>query len=444
MRILLSTFNRVCVVGVICGIFFVADVATAAKQKLYQIKVSTNHKNGLYKCGDKAEFRVKISKRDHFLAHGVAHVVLSNDGLKQLFAQQVDISKSNSFKLSVTMDQPGFLRCTVTLKVDGKRYYGWGSAGFEPEKIKSATPLPSDFKKFWADGEKRLAKIPLDVKLTKIDKYSNAKRNCYQISFANIDNSRIYGFLSVPKGRGPFPALVTVPGAGPGFYTPDTGLSAQGVIVLRMNVHKYDPPMDKNEIKAVYKKLNKNGVYPHHGAPNREKYYFYRAYLGINRAMNWLCARKDWDKKHLVVTGSSQGGASTLILAGLNNKVTAAGANVPALCDHLGYKAGRSPGWPRLVKMGKRQAEYEKMAPYFDAVNFARFISCPTVICVGFIDRTCSPSSVYAAYNVIAAPKKIVNKPLMGHGCDRDFYKYLNRWIAGQLGLKPPIAPRAK
>jgi cephalosporin-C deacetylase len=444
MRILLSALNRACLVGIICGTFFVADVATAAKQKIYQIKVLTDREDALYKCGDNVEFTVTVDKQGKLVTQGVVNVILSNDGLNKLLVNKFDLSKRNPFKVSGTMDKAGFLRCTVALKVAGKRYYGWGSAGFEPEKIKPATTLPSDFKKFWADGEKRLAKIPLDVKLTKIDKYSNIKRDCYQISFANIDNSRIYGFLSVPKGSGPFPALVTVPGAGPGFYSPDTGLSGKGVIVLRMNVHKYDPPMDRDKIRAVYKELNKNGVYPHHGAPNREKYYFYRAYLGINRAMNWLCARKDWDKKHLVVTGSSQGGASTLILAGLNNKVTAAGANVPALCDHLGYKAERSPGWPRLVKLGKRQAEYEKMAPYFDAVNFARFITCPTVICVGFIDRTCSPSSVYAAYNVIGAPKKIVNKPLMGHACDKDFYKYLNRWLAGQLGLKTAIAPIAK
>ncbi len=444
MRISLSTLNRVCLAGIICVSFMVADVAVAAKQKIYQIKVLTNREAALYKCGDKAEFNVTVNSQDQLLTHGMVNVTLSNDGRKQLLVKKFDLSKANPFKVAGTMGKPGFLRCAVVLKVAGKRYSGWASAGFEPEKIKPATNLPVDFKKFWAAGEKRLAKIPIDVKLIKIDKYSNDKRDCYQISFANIDNTRIYGFLSVPRGKGPFPALVTVPGAGPGFSSPDTGLSAQGVIVLRMNVHKYDPPMDKDKIRAAYKELNKDGVYSHHGAPNREKYYFYRAYLGINRAMNWLCARQDWDRKHLVVTGSSQGGASTLILAGLNNKVTAAGANVPALCDHLGYKAERTPGWPRLVKMGKHQAEYEKMVPYFDAVNFSRFITCPTVVCVGFIDRTCSPSSVYAAYNVITAPKKIVNKPLMGHACDKDFYKYLNRWIAGQLGLQPAIAPVAK
>jgi cephalosporin-C deacetylase len=444
MRFSLSGLRQAAVVAAICVSFFVVNVAVAANPKAFQIKVVTDRENALYQCGDKVEFSVAVNKQGQLLTQGTVNVTLSNDGRKEFINKTIDLSKENPFKISGMMKKPGFLRCTVTLKEDNKRYYGLAGAGFEPDKIKPATNLPADFEKFWEDGENRLAKLPLDVKLTKIDKYSNAKRDCFQISFANIDNTRIYGFISLPKGKGPFPALVTVPGAGPGFYAPDIGLSAQGVLVLRMNVHKYDPPMDRDKIKEVYKKLNKGGSYPHHGAPDAEKYYFRRAYLGINRAMKWLCDRSDWDKKHLVVTGSSQGGASTLILAGLNKQVTAAGANVPALCDHLGYKAERTPGWPRLVKHGKRQAEYEKMAPYFDAVNFARFIKCPTVICVGFIDRTCSPSSVYAAYNVINAPKIMVNKPLMGHACDKEFYKYLNRWIEGQLGLAKPIVPVAK
>jgi cephalosporin-C deacetylase-like acetyl esterase len=436
--------SKACIAGVLCASFFISDAAAAAKKKLYQIKILTDRSNAVYKCGEKAEFTVNVEKAGQLLKDGVVNVTLSNDGYKKLSSKKVDLSKENPFKISGSMKDPGFLRCTVSLVEGKKRFYGWGAAGFCPEKIKPATHLPADFKKFWEDGEKRLAEIPLDVKLTKIAKYSNAKRDCYKISFANIDNTRIYGFLSVPKGKGPFPAVVTVPGAGPGFYTPDTGLSSRGVLVLRMNVHKYDPPMDAKKIREVYKELNKGGSYPHHGAPDKEKFYFRRAYLGINRAVNWLCSRPDWDKKHLVVTGSSQGGASTLILAGMNKHVTAAGANVPALCDHWGYKKDRSPGWPRLVRFNKQKAEYEKMAPYFDALNFARFIKCPTVICVGFIDRTCSPSSVYAAYNVIDAPKKIVDKPLMGHSVDKDFYKYMNRWIDGQLGLQKPIAPIAK
>ncbi len=97
------------------------------------------------------------------------------------------------------------------------------------EKIQASPNLPEDFTKFWEDGIQALDKIPPDVKLELLPKYSTPQFDCFKISFANIDNTRIYGFLSVPKDKkGPFPALVNVPGAGPGHCNPDTGWVRNG------------------------------------------------------------------------------------------------------------------------------------------------------------------------------------------------------------------------
>ncbi len=54
------------------------------------------------------------------------------------------------------------------------------------------------------------------------DQYSNNKYDSFKISVANLGGIRTYGFLSVPKGPGPFPAAITVPGAGPGATKPTT------------------------------------------------------------------------------------------------------------------------------------------------------------------------------------------------------------------------------
>lgn len=420
---------------------FIANAEASVSQNKYQIKVLTDRQNALYKCEEKTVFEITVNKNGKLLKTGQVTVKLTNDGYQDISTKLIDLSRGNPFKLSGSLNNPGFIRCEVIFHQGKKKYFGWGGAGFCPEKIKPATKLPDDFRKFWADGQIRLSKIPIDVKMSKMPKFCNDKYDGYKISFSNIDNTRIYGFLSVPKGKGPFPAMITVPGAGPGAKNPESFWASKGVIVLKMNVHAYDPPVESQKLHMVYANLNKKQTYSHHGAPDREKYYYRRAYLGINRSIKWLCSRPDWDQKHLVASGSSQGGGSSIILAGLNNKITAVGANVPALCDHAGYLAGRNPGWPKLVLNNGKKDKFLKMSAYFDTVNFARFVNCPTVICVGFIDRTCSPSSVYSAYNSINAPKKIINKPLMGHEVNKDFYKFLNRWIKGQLGLKTQIPP---
>lgn len=44
--------------------------------------------------------------------------------------------------------------------------------------------------------------------------------------------------------------------------------------------------------------------------------------------------------------------ATSLILAGFNPHVTAAAANVAALCDHGGGHLPCQPGWPNLTSIG--------------------------------------------------------------------------------------------
>jgi len=54
---------------------------------------------------------------------------------------------------------------------------------------------------------------------------------------------------------------------------------------------------------------------------------------------------------------------------------------------------------------------------------------------MGYLDTTCVPSSVYAAYNVITAPKSILPDPNQGHGVSRENAAILARWIREKLGL---------
>ena len=57
-----------------------------------------------------------------------------------------------------------------------------------------------------------------------------------------------------------------------------------------------------------------------------------------------------------------------------------------------------------------------KAARYFDAMNFAsRSKAKGAAVTVGFIDVTCPPTSVYAAYNALPGAKKMHTDVLSGH-----------------------------
>jgi cephalosporin-C deacetylase-like acetyl esterase len=159
--------------------------------------------------------------------------------------------------------------------------------------------------------------------------------------------------------------------------------------------------------------------YRYTGRDSRDLCYFRGMFLRLVRAIDVLTAQPEWDGKTVVVFGGSQGGYQAIVAGGLDPRVTFFGAGVPAGCDHSGMKADRIAGWPKLVLLDAERKPDPKgleTARYFDAMNFAqRSKAAGAFFTVGFIDTTCPPTSVYAAYNGLQIPKAMFNDVLSGH-----------------------------
>jgi cephalosporin-C deacetylase-like acetyl esterase len=144
--------------------------------------------------------------------------------------------------------------------------------------------------------------------------------------------------------------------------------------------------------------------------------YFLGMFLRLVRAIDFLTAQPEWDGRVVIVHGSSQGGAQSLVAAGLDPRVTFFAAGVPAGCDHTGFKAGRINGWPKFIATGETPPlNVVEAVRYYDAVNFITRSKAAGIVTVGFIDTTCPPSSVYAAYNAIPGRKQIHMDVAAGH-----------------------------
>lgn len=422
------------------GVMFLAADASFAKKPTTtpkEIIVKTDRENALYKCGEQAVF---VISNENGKEKDIK-VVLAVNGRKVIESKEMKVE--NKTIVQGTLSEPGFIRCEVQFDADGQKQKIYAAAGFEPEKIKAETIMPDDFDAFWNNGIKELEKIPMDVKIEPLPEYSNENAQCCKISFANIDNSRIYAYIGIPiKKQAPFPAFIAIPGAGLNPRSPAwvKGWAEKGAISLEIGVHSYDLQLPRNEIEEKYEYLKHQKAYI--GVTVPEKYYYYRTILGIDRIIKYIVSRPDFDKRHLVIHGSSQGGGLSLIMSGLNPNITACAVNVPALCDHGGYLAGRTSGWPGFVPIGNPEANsYLAASRYYDAVNFAKKIKCPVIVSVGFIDNTCSPGSVYSAYNEIKTPKRIFADPSAGHDAVKSFYSFLDAWVSGQLGLGKSIPP---
>ncbi len=417
-----------------------ASAAAFALSAAPEITITTERAVPRYRCGEEAVFVVSAKENGRPAKGGKMTLELTLGGGRSLLKQPIDFSAANPAKVAITLDEPGFVLARG-IGSEGTRKPGKAplcGAAFDPEKIQLGFEPPEDFREFWEDGRRRIA--DREVKLTELGKLSTARYTAYRVDVEALDGGHLYGYLTVPKGRGPFPAVLTVPGAGPGKAAVDRAYADKGVITAVMNVHGFFAD-DAAGQRRLYDELNKRGLYYMTNPDSRDRYFFRNVILGVDRVVNHIASMPEWDGKHFVYYGSSQGGGMGLILAGFNPRITAIAVNVPALCDHGGYKFGRQPGWPRLVG---GVAEREKVAPYFDAGNFARFISVPVLASAGYIDTTCPPSSVYAAFNQIKSPKKMVDMPGTGHSIPKHWLAVQNPWIMGQLGLGPAHEPKAK
>jgi cephalosporin-C deacetylase-like acetyl esterase len=66
-------------------------------------------------------------------------------------------------------------------------------------------------------------------------------------------------------------------------------------------------------------------------------------------------------------------------------------------------------------------------------VNFARRIRVQGIYSFGYNDEVCPPTSVYAAYNEIAAPKTLLLGLEMGHANSPEQDERINGWIETNL-----------
>ena len=303
-----------------------------------------------------------------------------------------------------TLKDPGFLRCFARVTVDGKKYEKYATAGFDVDQIQPTTTLPSDFTEFWDKWKNELAKIPVKPVLTLMPELCTDKVDVFHVSMQNIDG-KIYGILCKPKKEGKYPAMLHVPGAGVRPYFGDISNAEAGIITLQIGIHG----IPVNLPMGVYNDLKTGALKNYNRAlmDNKDDYYYKRVYLGCVRAVDFIYGLPEFDGQNIAVTGGSQGGALSIITAGLDTRVKWLAAFYPALSDLTGYIDGRAGGWPHMFIGGEGKLTNRiETSKYYDVVNFARFVKVEGWYSWGYNDNVCPPTSIFAAYNVIPGIKE--------------------------------------
>lgn len=417
MKTMLSAWrSRLLLVGLLVwpcsGLTAQDNVAAAAKITL---RVSADRADAVYEVGETATFVIEAMADGQPLKDGTVACVFSHDGWKPQPPQSIAITNGKATVVS-KLDRPGFLLLRAAI---GKAT-ALAGAGYTPLQIAPSLSVPDDFDEFWAAQKAALAKVPLKPELTSVKAPADGIE-AFDVQVECLGKP-VSGYFGRPKDAKPksLPAILFVHGAGvrsAGLGSTQWALRDGGMLAFDINAHG----IPNGKPTEFYEALSQGELkdYRATGRQDRETCYFKGMFLRLIRAIDFLAAQPEWDGKTLIVYGSSQGGFQALAAAGLDARVSFICAGVPAGCDHTGNHVDRISGWPKIVPLttdGQPDPQVLQASRYFDCVNFATRAKCRgAALTVGFIDTTCPPTSVYAAYNALTVPKSMHADVDAGH-----------------------------
>jgi cephalosporin-C deacetylase len=275
-----------------------------------------------------------------------------------------------------------------------------------------------DFDTLWAEALKRCETVPLNVRGGVID-YPVPKMEVRDLTFEGLDGTPIHTWLILPpeaKAKN-VPVVVQYHGAG---WHRGEAFDFAPWIMAGCAVISCDFRMQRGETgsNTGFDGSVKFGWWML-GITDLKNSYLYCTWTDCLRAIRLARETKEIDAKRIAVAGGSQGGGMALGLAALDRSVALCMADVPSNCwmdERIFLRAGGANGIADYLKVFPERVELVcKAMSYFDNINHAPNITCPTLVSCGLKDPVCPPDCVYAAYNKITAPKEMAAYPFAEH-----------------------------
>ncbi|MCC7371489.1 MAG: acetylxylan esterase [Chloroflexi bacterium] len=285
-------------------------------------------------------------------------------------------------------------------------------------------PRPSDFDAYWAAVDAKLAQYPAAPTLERLALPSDEHSTVYGVKLTSIGPYRIFGYLSIPNGQGPWPGLLVAPGYGSVNHLPHLDDRQRYVTLVLM--HRGQRLADQ-PFAAAFPGLLTLGI----DDPNR--YIFRGIVADCLRGAEFLLSRPEVDKHKVGIVG----GGLALMTAARRPGFTAVQAS-GMLFHRLMEVRRRSDEYPieeindYLRAYPEQEEAVARTLSYFEASSHAPAITGRTVFSIGGAGL----SGYEWLKPLTSAPTGPVDFYELSHegGTDHD---WLDAWTAEQLGSVP-------
>lgn len=376
-----------------------------------QLQVNASRPDATYEAGEMMYFEVTSDTWGE-----VNYIIRFDPKTPPLKIGKIIVNPGVLAKIPFILEEPGSVLCRVT-KDSSSIVTG---AIFSKYDLRSYVEEPADFDNFWDGVKTELATVPMDPVLTFLDSTNLSKT--YRINLGNINNRRVYGYISIPKGISPpYPAMLTLPpfGSVENICVPETNIAEWGgALSISINIHEAEPDeIDPNSYKPT-------------DISNPDLYYYKHSIAGAMRAIDYIFSRPDFNGTDMGVVGISQGGGLALMTAGVDQRVKCLVQTVSALCGHAGHRWDRPAGLPLFIRDSRgswgnisHEDSTLNASKYFDGIFFAKRFKGPAYSFISYADTISPLETIYTAINQFREKEITLHSLRLGHQSPSNFYE---------------------
>lgn len=295
------------------------------------------------------------------------------------------------------------------------------------KNYKGINPRPVDFDTFWDDGLAEMRAVPPEVEMIRAE-FQVAGVECWHLYFTGVGGARVHAkFLRPAQITAPCPAVLLFHGyaGNSNDWSQKLNYVAQGFVVAALDCR------GQGGLSEDRGGVTGNTLHGHiirglddalQGRP--EKLLYRQIFLDTAQLAKIVMDMPEVDAGRVCATGWSQGGGLTVACAALEPRIQRAAPVYPFLSDYrrvwemdLAKDAylELKDYFRRFDPQHAREGAVFEQLGYVDVQHLARRIQAEVLWGAGLMDTICPPSSQFAAFNKITAPKNMAIFPDFGH-----------------------------
>ena len=291
-------------------------------------------------------------------------------------------------------------------------------------QYQGSTPCPKDFDAYWARALQEMRDTDPQVELVPAP-FHTESADCFDLFFTGVKGARIHAKLLIPKGCAkPCPAVLQFHGYSgyAGNWNDKLNFVAEGFVVAALDCR------GQGGLSQDVGGVRGNTL---HGQfirgledPDGENLLMRNIMLDTAELARIVMALPQVDETRVGAMGASQGGGLTLACASLVPEIRRVAPQYPFLSDYRrvwemdldvdAYQELREYFRMYDPRHEREREIFEKLG-YIDIQNMTKWIRGTVLMATGLQDTICPPSTQFAAYNRITAPKSVLFYPDYGH-----------------------------